>query len=130
KDEVNSMSSILLGKSNIKIDKKPVSIFNKKRVIASISSIAAALLVFGAVSIIYNKNNITSSPNDNSKLIAADLNNNSITTTSSDDYNTQEDYAPLSSYFTYSDIDAENDSLDNNDSEISIMSAYIYYMGK
>ncbi|MBW5389205.1 zf-HC2 domain-containing protein [Brachyspira hampsonii] len=130
KDEVNSMSSILLGKSNIKIDKKPVSIFNKKRVIASISSIAAALLVFGAVSTIYNKNNITSSPNDNSKLIAADLNNNSITTTSSDDYNTQEDYAPLSSYFTYSDIDAENDSLDNNDSEISIMSAYIYYMGK
>ncbi|PTY41297.1 zf-HC2 domain-containing protein [Brachyspira hampsonii] len=130
KDEINSMSSILLGKSNIKIDKKPVSIFNKKRVIASISSIAAALLVFGAVSTIYNKNNITSSPNDNAKLIASDLNNNSITATSADDYNTQEDYAPLSSYFTYSDIDAENDSLDNNDSEISIMSAYIYYMGK
>ncbi|ASJ21842.1 zf-HC2 domain-containing protein [Brachyspira hampsonii] len=130
KDELNSMSSILLGKSNIKINKKPVSIFNKKRVIASISSIAAALLIFGAVSTIYNNNNITSNSNDSAKLIASDLNNNSTITTSTDDYNTEEDYAPLSSYFTYSDINTENDSLDDNNAEISIMSAYIYYMGK
>ncbi|OEJ14053.1 hypothetical protein BFL38_04785 [Brachyspira hampsonii] len=131
KDELNSMSSILLGKSNIKIDKKPVSIFNKKRVIASISSIAAALLIFGAVSAIYNNNNnITSNSDDTPTLMASDMNNNSVITTSADDYNTQEDYAPLSSYFTYSDIDDENDSLDDNNSEISIMSAYIYYMGK
>ncbi|ACN83915.1 zf-HC2 domain-containing protein [Brachyspira hyodysenteriae] len=132
RDEINSMSSILLGMSNIKVNKKPASIFNKKRVIASISSIAAALLIFGAVSTIYNSNNISSNSNDAAKLMVADL-NDSIITTSIDDYDAYtEEYAPLSSYFSYSDLDPETDasSDDNNNEEISLMSAYIYYMGK
>ena len=130
RDEINSMSSILLGMSNIKINKKPASIFTKKRVIASISSIAAALLIFGAVSTIYNSNNIYNNSNEAVKLIAADL-NNPIITTSADDYDTEE-YAPLSSYFSYKDTDTETDASDENynNGEISIMSAYIYYMGK
>ena len=133
RDEINSMSSILLGMSNIKVNKKPASIFNKKRIISSISSIAAALLIFGAVSTIYNNNNIPGNPNDSAKLMVADL-NDSIIRTSIDDYNTEDDYAPLSSYFSYGDLDpeaAESSSDDDyNNAEISIMSAYIYYMGK
>ena len=133
RDEINSMSSILLGMSNIKVNKKPASIFNKKRVIASISSIAAALLIFGAVSTIYNNNNIPGNSNDSAKLMVADL-NDSIIRTSIDDYNTEEDYVPLSSYFSYGDLDPEAAEASSdesyNNAEISIMSAYIYYMGK
>ena len=143
RDEINSMSSILLGMSNIKVNKKPASIFNKKRVIASISSIVAALLIFGAVSTIYNNNNIPGNSNDAAKLMVADLNDSIIRTSiddyniddyNIDDYNTEEDYAPLSSYFSYGDLDPEaaeaSSDDDYNNAEISIMSAYIYYMGK
>ena len=132
KDELDSMSYILLGMSNIKINKKPENIFTKKRIIASISSIAAALLIFAGVSTIYNNQN--NGIGDNAKLMLSDLTD--ITASSIIDYEIkEEDYAPLSSYFSYNDFnDTEEtkaeDEEKTTESEISIMSAYMYYMGK
>ena len=122
RDEINSMSSILLGNKPIIVNKK--NTFNKYKVIRYIGSVAAVLLLFFGISSIYNKpNNIIS---DDAKLIVSDLNDSIIKT--SIDYNiTEDDYAPLSSYFSYSDEENEGNETAG---EISIMSAYIYYMGK
>ncbi|WP_297295902.1 zf-HC2 domain-containing protein [uncultured Brachyspira sp.] len=122
KNELDSMSSILLGNNPIIVNKK--NTFNKYKVIRYIGSVAAVLLLFFGISSIYNKpNNIIS---DDAKLIVSDLNDSIIKT--SIDYNiTEDDYAPLSSYFSYSDEENEGNETAG---EISIMSAYIYYMGK
>lgn len=122
KNELDSMSSILLGNKPIIVNKK--NTFNKYKVIRYIGSVAAVLLLFFGISSIYNKpNNIIS---DDAKLIVSDLNDSIIKT--SIDYNiTEDDYAPLSSYFSYSDEENEGNETAG---EISIMSAYIYYMGK
>lgn len=129
RDEINSMSSILLGMSSIKVNKKKkINIFDRKKIIASVSSIAAALLIFAGISTVYNKN----TSNEDAKFMLADLNNSSIVDTSIDYNMDEEDYAPLSSYFSYGDLNNEAEVSDNNNNnaEISIMSAYIYYMGK
>ena len=122
KNELDSMSSILLGNKPIIVNKK--NTFNKYKVIRYIGSVAAVLLLFFGISSIYNKpNNIIS---DDAKLIVSDLNDSIIKT--SIEYNiTEDDYAPLSSYFSYSDEENEGNETAG---EISIMSAYIYYMGK
>lgn len=131
RDEINSMSSLLLGKSPIKINKKPSNIFDKKKIITYISSAAAALLIFAALTVVYNKN----TPNNEAKLIASDLNDSIIRTSIEENYNeSKEPYAPLSSYFSYNYLNDDetytSDEQQNNNEEISIMSAYIYYMGK
>ncbi|WP_028330889.1 anti-sigma factor family protein [Brachyspira alvinipulli] len=124
RDELNSMSSILSGKKPIVVHKK--SIFNKSKLPAYIGSIAAALLLFVGISIVYNNPN-SSINNDDTKLIVSDL-NNSVINTSIDNTFTDDDYTPLSSYFSYSDQNDEGEEAATG--EISIMSAYIYYMGK
>ena len=121
RDELNSMSSILSGKKPIIVHKK--NMFNKNKFIAYICSAAAALLLFAGISVIYNKP--ASNIDNDMKLIASDL-NNPIADKSIDNSFNDDDYAPLSSYFSYSD---QNES-DEGSGEISIMSAYIYYMGK
>lgn len=123
RDELNSMSSILSGKKPIVVHKK--SIFNKSKLPAYIGSIAAALLLFVGISIVYNNPN-SNINNDDTKLIVSDLNNSVINTSLDNTFN-DDDYTPLSSYFSYSE---QNESEDAAASEISIMSAYIYYMGK
>ncbi|PPS21121.1 zf-HC2 domain-containing protein [Brachyspira murdochii] len=116
KEELDSMSSILCGKKPIIVHKK--KIFNKNKVIASIGSLAAALLIFAGVNSLYKQQS-----DDNSAIIA----NNSSSMKTVIDYNiSDEDYTPLSSYFSYSD----EENTDEGSEEISIMSAYIYYMGK
>ncbi|ADG71127.1 zf-HC2 domain-containing protein [Brachyspira murdochii] len=116
KEELDSMSSILCGKKLIIVHKK--KIFNKNKVIASIGSLAAALLIFAGVNSLYKQQS-----DDNSAIIA----NNSSSMKTVIDYNiSDEDYTPLSSYFSYSD----EENTDEGSEEISIMSAYIYYMGK
>ncbi|WP_295156114.1 zf-HC2 domain-containing protein [uncultured Brachyspira sp.] len=116
-NEINSMSSILLGIENIKINKKTKHLFANKKIIASITSIAAALLIFLGISVIYNNKN------SNSDLT-------SMTASLITDYDAKEDdYAPFSSYFDYN-IDAENDNQKYAENEILIMSAYMYYMAK
>ncbi|MEI0524894.1 zf-HC2 domain-containing protein [Brachyspira murdochii] len=116
KEELDSMSSILCGKKPIIVHKK--KIFNKNKVIASIGSLAAALLIFAGVNSLYKEQS-----DDNSAIIA----NNSSSMKTVIDYNiSDEDYTPLSSYFSYSD----EENTDEGSEEISIMSAYIYYMGK
>lgn len=123
KNELDSMSSILLGNKPIIVNKK--NTFSKYKVIRYIGSIAAVLLLFFGISSIYN-NKPSSIISDDTKLIVSDLNDSIIKT--SIDYNiTEDDYAPLSSYFSYSDEDTEGNETSG---EISIMSAYIYYMGK
>lgn len=122
KNELDSMSSILLGNKPIIVNKK--NTFNKYKVIRYIGSIAAVLLLFFGISTIYDKPNNTI--NGDAKLIVSDL-NDSVMKTSVDYSMTEDDYAPLSSYFSYSDEETENNE---NAGEISIMSAYIYYMGK
>lgn len=121
RDELNSMSSILSGKKPIIVHKK--NMFNKNKFIAYICSATAALLLFVGISVIYNKP--ASNIDNDMKLIASDL-NNPIADKSIDNSFNDDDYAPLSSYFSYSD---QNES-DEGSGEISIMSAYIYYMGK
>ena len=123
RDELNSMSSILSGKKPIVVHKK--SIFDRSKLPAYIGSIAAALLLFVGISIIYNNPN-SNINNDDTKLIVSDLNNSVINTSIDNTFN-DDDYTPLSSYFSYSE---QNESEDAAASEISIMSAYIYYMGK
>lgn len=123
RDELNSMSSILSGKKPIVVHKK--SIFDRSKLPAYIGSIAAALLLFVGISIIYNNPN-SNINNDDTKLIVSDLNNSVINTSIDNTFN-DDDYTPLSSYFSYSE---QNESEDTAASEISIMSAYIYYMGK
>lgn len=116
KEELDSMSSILCSKKPIIVHKK--KIFNKNKVIASIGSLAAALLIFAGVNSLYKQQS-----DDNSAIIA----NNSSSMKTVIDYNiSDEDYTPLSSYFSYSD----EENTDEGSEEISIMSAYIYYMGK
>lgn len=122
RDELNSMSSILSGKKPIIVHKK--NIFNKNKLTAYIGSIAAALLLFGGISIFYNNSN--SNINDRTKLIVSDLNDSVIKTSIDYSFN-DDDYTPLSSYFSYSD---QNDSEETAAGEIAIMSAYMYYMGK
>ncbi|PCG20236.1 zf-HC2 domain-containing protein [Brachyspira sp. G79] len=116
KEELDSMSSILCGKKTIIVHKK--KIFNKNKVIASIGSLAAALLIFAGINSLYKQQS-----DNNSAIIA----NNSSSIKTVIDYNiSDEDYTPLSSYFSYSD----EENIDEGSEEISIMSAYIYYMGK
>ena len=121
KNEINSLSSILSGNKSITVNKK--NIFNKNKFVAYIGSIAAALIVFVGISAIYNQNN---NKLENTKLIVSDLSDSVIKTSLDYNNSNDDDYAPLSSYFSYSD---ENNS-DEGMGEISIMSAYIYYMGK
>ena len=83
------------------------------------------MLLFVGISIIYNNPN-SNINNDDTKLIVSDLNNSVINTSIDNTFN-DDDYTPLSSYFSYSE---QNESEDAAASEISIMSAYIYYMGK
>lgn len=130
KNEINSISSILLGTYNIKINKKRENLFSNKKIITSISSIAAALLIFVVVSVIYNNKN--DNIEYNTQLMLSDIAASSII-----DYDDakEEEYAPLSGYFSY-DFAYDNTEAENNEdkkyteNEISIMSAYIYYMGK
>lgn len=121
KEELDSMSSILCGKKPIVVHKKKM--FNRNKIIASIGSLAAALLIFAGVNSLYKQPS-----DDNSALIASsDLNTSSSSMKTVIDYDiSDEDYTPLSSYFSYSG----EENTDEGSGEISIMSAYIYYMGK
>ena len=127
KDELDSMSSMLLGNKPIVVHKK--NIFNKNKIIASISSIAAALILFVGISAVNNNNksNIISSNGEEAKIMASDFYND---TSSNIDYSmNEEDYVPLSSYFSYNENE-ENNNSESSAGEIEIMSAYIYYMAK
>lgn len=120
KEELDSMSSILCRRKPIVVHKKKM--FNRNKIIASIGSLAAALLIFAGINGIYKQPS-----DDNSAIIASDLNTSSSSIKTVYDYNiSDDDYTPLSSYFSYSG----EENTDEGSGEISIMSAYIYYMGK
>ena len=76
KNELDSMSSILLGNKPIIVNKK--NTFSKYKVIRYIGSIAAVLLLFFGISSIYNKPNSIIS--NDTKLIVSDLNDSIIKT--------------------------------------------------
>lgn len=114
KYEINSMSSIILG---IKpINKK--SIFNTKKLIAYTASAAASLIIFAGIYAVYN--NLNNNINNNAKLVSSDLNNKDSKLSENNN-----NYTPLSSYFSYN-----NDNSEEYSEEIEIMSAYIYYTAK
>lgn len=103
--DIDFVSSILLGKNPITVNKV------KSKFYPYIISIAAALLIFAAVSIALNYNNYNIGKEEG--LIVS---NAPVQTIIED-----ADYIPLSTYF-YEDIDANNDNT-------AVLSAYISYVG-
>lgn len=107
-EDIDSVSAILLGKKSIDV----IAVNKvKRKFYPYIISIAAALLIFLAVSIVlnYNLNNL----NKEERLTVS----NAPVQTIIEDAN----YIPLSTYF-YEDIDTSNDNM-------AVLSAYISYVG-
>lgn len=106
-NDINSISSILLGNKSVTIEKV------KHRIYAYIISMAAALLIFVGVAVMLNNSN------KNELMISNNLDAQYI----SEDINGYADYIPLSTYFN------EEEELTNND-EMIILSSYMYYVGQ
>ena len=109
-NDINSISSILLGNKSITIEKV------KHRIYPYIISMAAALLISVGVAVMLNNNS-----NNNELMISNNLDAQYI----SEDINGDgyADYIPLSTYFN------EEEELANND-EMIILSSYMYYVGQ
>lgn len=109
-NDINSISSILLGNKSITIEKV------KHRIYPYIISMAAALLISVGVAVMLNNNS-----NNNELMISNNLDAQYI----SEDINGDgyADYIPLSTYFN------EEEELTNND-EMIILSSYMYYVGQ
>lgn len=109
-NDINSISSILLGNKSITIEKV------KHRIYPYIISMAAALLISVGVAVMLNNNS-----NNNELMISNNLDVQYITEDiNGDGY---ADYIPLSTYFN------EEEELTNND-EMIILSSYMYYVGQ
>lgn len=109
-NDINSISSILLGNKSITIEKV------KHRIYPYIISMAAALLISVGVAVMLNNNS-----NNNELMISNNLDAQYITEDiNGDGY---ADYIPLSTYFN------EEEELTNND-EMIILSSYMYYVGQ
>lgn len=109
-NDINSISSILLGNKSVTIEKV------KHRIYPYIISIAAALLIFVGVAVMLNNNS-----NNNELMISNNLDSQYLTEDiNGDGY---ADYIPLSTYFN------EEEELTNND-EMIILSSYMYYVGQ
>lgn len=106
-NDINSISSILLGNKSITIEKV------KHRIYPYIISMAAALLISVGVAVMLN------SSNKNELMISNNLDAQYLT----EDINGYADYIPLSTYFN------EEEELTNND-EMIILSSYMYYVGQ
>ena len=105
-NDINSISSILLGNKSITIEKV------KHRIYPYIISMAAALLISVGVAVMLN------SSNKNELMIS-----NNFESAYIEDINGYADYIPLSTYFN------EEEELTNND-EMIILSSYMYYVGQ
>lgn len=107
-NDINSISSILLGNKSITIEKV------KHRIYPYIISMAAALLISVGVSVMLNNSN------KNELMISNNFDSAYIEDINGDGY---ADYIPLSTYFN------EGEELTNND-EMIILSSYMYYVGQ
>ncbi|WP_432633104.1 zf-HC2 domain-containing protein [Brachyspira sp.] len=107
-NDINSISSILLGNKSITIEKV------KHRIYPYIISMAAALLISVGVAVMLNNSN------KNELMISNNFDSAYIEDINGDGY---ADYIPLSTYFN------EEEELTNND-EMIILSSYMYYVGQ
>ena len=107
-NDINSISSILLGNKSVTIEKV------KHRIYPYIISMAAALLIFVGVAVMLNNSN------KNELMISNNFDSAYIEDINGDGY---ADYIPLSTYFN------EEEELTNND-EMIILSSYMYYVGQ
>lgn len=107
-NDINSISSILLGNKSITIEKV------KHRIYPYIISMAAALLISVGVAVMLNNNSNNNELmiSNNLEYITEDINGDGYA-----------DYIPLSTYFN------EEEELTNND-EMIILSSYMYYVGQ
>lgn len=111
-NDIDSISSILLGNKSVTIEKV------KRGIYPYIISMAAALLIFVGVAVILNNNS-----NNNELIVSNNIDAQIIEDANGDGY---ADYIPLSTYSAFFDDEEE---LTNND-EMIILSSYMYYVGQ